>query len=262
MEEKSATSLERLLRVLDLFDDEHLTRTAEEIATLLDVSLPTGYRYVKTLGDAGLLQRAGDSRYALGPRIVVLDYYIRRADPLLRVAIPHMAELVEKTSFDCVTSAWFGSQILDTHREMGKVPAALAYGRGRPRPLFSGGAPKVILASFPPAQLRRLFDAHPDEIARAGLPTDWPAFRKYYAAIRKAGYYVSMGELEAQLAAIAAPIPKAEGGVWGALSLVIDMPRVEVVDMPKVVQLVRRTAARIADELARPLAAAAAADAA
>jgi len=250
MEEKSATSLERMLRGLDLFDDEHLTRTAEEIASLLDVSLPTGYRYVKTLGDAGLLQRAGDSRYALGPRIVVLDYYIRRADPLLQVAIPHMAELVEKTSFDCVTSAWFGSQILDTHREMGKAPATLSYGRGRPRPLFSGGAPKVILASFPPAQLRKLFDAHPADIARAGLPTEWPAFRKYYAAIRRAGCYVSRGELEPQLAAIAAPIPKADGAVWGALSVVIDMPRIDVVDVPRVVQLVRQAAGRIADELA------------
>lgn len=250
MEEKSATSLERMLRVLDLFDEDNLTRSAEEIASLLDVSLPTGYRYVKTLVESGLLQRAADSRYALGPRIVVLDYYIRRADPLLRVAIPYMVDLVERTGFDCVTSAWFGSQILDTHREMGKAPATLAYGRGRPRPLFSGGAPKVILASFPPAQLRRLFDAHRDEIARAGLPTEWPAFRKYYSAIRRAGHYVSRGELEPQLAAVAAPVPKADGGVWGALSVVIDMPRLEVVDVPRVVQLVKQAAGRIADELA------------
>ncbi|VCU70999.1 HTH-type transcriptional regulator KipR [Pigmentiphaga humi] len=250
MEEKSASSLERMLRVLDLFDDERPAHTAEEIAALLDVSLPTGYRYVKMLCDAGLLQRAGDSRYTLGPRIIVLDYYMRRTDPLLHVAVPYMAELVDKTGFDCVTSGWFGSQILDTHREKGRAPATLSYGRGRPRPLFSGGAPKVILASFAPAQLRRLFDTHPAQIAAAGLPPDWPGFRKYYAAIRRAGFYISRGELEPQLAAVAAPIRKPDGGVWGALSLVMDMQRIDVVDLDKVAQRVVQAAGLIEAELA------------
>jgi DNA-binding IclR family transcriptional regulator len=246
----SSSSLERMLGVLDLFDDLHPSRSADDIAQALDVSLPTGYRYVKILGDAGLLQRVADSRYALGPRIVVLDHYIRRTDPLLQAATPIMSELVEQTGFDCVTSAWFGSQILDTHHEKSRTPAALAYGRGRPRPLFAGGAPKVILAAFPAAQLRKLFDAHTQEVAQAGLPTDWTAFRKYYAAIRKAGYYLSSGELEPQLTAVAAPILKADGGVWGSLSLVTESRRARTADMDMVVALTAGGAHRIAARLA------------
>ena len=54
----------------------------------------------------------------------------------------------------------------------------------------------MIVASYAPPQLHKLFDARLGEIARAGLPSEWSAFRRYYAAIRKAGHYLSVGELE------------------------------------------------------------------
>ena len=250
MPEKSLSSLGRMLGVLDLFDDRHLTRSADDISVALEVSLPTGYRYVRLLLEAGLLQRVEDSRYALGPRIILLDHYIRKADPVLREGLPVMRELVAATGFDCVVSGLFGAQVLDTHREMGSTPATLAYGRGRPRPLFQGGAPKVLLASFAPAALRKLFDARHEEIVRCGLPAEWSEFRRYYAAIRKAGHYVSIGELEPQLAAVAAPIPKSDGGAWAALSLVFDTSRLSIVDIDKMVHLVTEGAARIGGRLA------------
>ena len=245
MSESSTSSLERMLGVLDLFDDTQLARTAEDIALALDVSLPTSYRYVRLLLQAGLLQRVEDSHYALGPRIILLDHYIRRSDPVLRVGIPILRELVDATGFDCVITGLFGTQVLDTHREMGGTPAALAYGRGRPRPLFKGGAPKVLLSTFGPAQLHKLFDAQHDEVVRSGLPGEWGAFRRYFAAIRKAGHYVSLGELEPQLVAVAAPILKSDGGAWAAVSLVFDTSRLAIVDLEKMVRLVTDAATRI-----------------
>lgn len=238
-----------MLSILDLFNETCLSVTADGLSAALGVSQPTGYRYIKLLVDAGLLQRAEDSRYTLGPRVIVLDHYIRQADPVLRVAIPVMAELVEKTGFDCVMSGLYGTQVLDTHREMGKSPEVLSYGRGRPRPLFLGAAPKVILGCFPSPQLRRLFNARTVEIAQAGLPQDWDSFRKYFTAIRKAGHYVSFGELEPRLAAVAAPVLKPDGTVCGALSMVNAMTRMSVVDTGKLAQLVMDGARTISDRL-------------
>lgn len=245
MTDKSLSSLGRMLSVLDLFSEQQLTWTAEAITEALQVSLPTGYRYVKLLVDAGLLQRAADSHYTLGARIVVLDHYIRMADPVLQHATPFMAELVEKTGFDCVISGLYGQQVLDTHREFGQAPATLSYGRGRPRPLFQGAAPKVILSCFTPTQLHKVFDQHAGEIARVGLPTEWDNFRKYYSAIRKAGHYFSNGELEANLAAVAAPLQKSDGTILGAISLVTTVQRMAVMDLPKLTQLLTRAAQEI-----------------
>jgi DNA-binding IclR family transcriptional regulator len=239
-----------MLGVLDLFDDTHLMRTAEDIAAALDVSLPTSYRYVRLLLQAGLLQRVEDSHYALGPRIILLDHYIRRADPVLKVGLPVMRELVDATGFDCVLTGVFGLQVLDTYREMGTSPASLAYGRGRPRPLFLGAAPKVLLASFSSTQLKKVFESKHEEAVRAGLPAEWSEFRRYYAAIRKAGHYISKGELEPQLAAVAAPILKPDGGAWAAISLVFDTSRLAIVDLEKMVRLITEAATRIGGRLA------------
>ena len=217
MTDKADSSLARMLSVLDLFSDQRLHWSAEDISETLGVSLPTSYRYLKTLSDAGLLRRGPDAQFTLGPRIVVLDHFIRQADPVLQCAIPFMKELVAQTGFDCVVSSLHGDQLLDTHREHGTLPADLSYGRGRPRPLFQGGAPKVILAGLPTPQLHRLFDGHLTEVAAAGLPTDWPGFRRYYSQIRKAGFYFSNGELETNLAAIAVPLQQADGTITGAL---------------------------------------------
>ncbi|MES2508322.1 MAG: IclR family transcriptional regulator [Pseudomonadota bacterium] len=248
-DDKSTSSLSRMLGVLDLFDDSMLTRTAESIAEDMGVSIPTGYRYVRMLVEAGLLQRLENSHYTLGPRIILLDHYIRKADPVLREGLPLMRELVDKTGFDCVTSGMFGNQLLDTHREYGNTPATLAYGRGRPRPMFRGAAPKVILASLPSAQLHKLFDTQVTQRLEAGLPDDWSEFRRYYAGIRKTGFYLSNGELEPHLAALAAPIPKEGGGIWGALQLVFNTSRLGIVDTDRLAELVIDTAQRMAARL-------------
>jgi DNA-binding IclR family transcriptional regulator len=249
MSDRSDSSLSRLLAVLDLFDEGRSELSAEEICAALDVSLPTSYRYLKTLSDAGLLHRGSEARYTLGPRIVVLDHLIRQADPVLRCCTPYMKHIVVQTGFDCVVSALHGEQLLDTHREFGATPASLSYGRGRPRPLFLGGAPKVILAGMPSPQLHRLFDAQLPQIRQAGLPTEWGAFRAYYSRIRKAGFYFSNGELEPHLAALAVPLHNAQGDTLGALSVVGTVPRMGVIDSAKVVALLKRTAHDIAQRL-------------
>lgn len=249
MTDKADSSLARMLSVLDLFSDQRLHWNAEDISEALGVSLPTSYRYVKTLSDAGLLRRGPDAQFTLGPRIVVLDHYIRQADPVLQRGIPFMRELVNQTGFDCVVSGLYGDQLLDTHREYGSMPADLSYGRGRPRPLFLGAAAKVILAGMPPPQLHRLLDSHLAEVAAAGLPTDWSAFRRYYSQIRKDGHYFSNGELEANLAAIAVPLYQLDGSVIGALSLVTTVQRMAVIDLSKLTPLIQRAAQEISARL-------------
>jgi DNA-binding IclR family transcriptional regulator len=249
MTDKADSSLARMLGVLDLFSEQRLHWSAEDIAQTLGVSLPTSYRYLKTLSDAGLLQRVANAQFTLGPRIIVLDHYIRQADPVLRCGVPFMKELVAQTGFDCVVSSLHGDQLLDTHREYGSMPAELSYGRGRPRPLFQGGAPKVILAGLPTAQLHRIFDAHLADIAAAGLPTEWPGFRRYYSQIRKSGFYFSKGELEAELAAMAVPLQQADGTVIGALSLVTTVQRMAVIDLAKLTPLIQRAAREISARL-------------
>lgn len=249
MNDKADSSLARMLGVLDLFTDQRLLWSADEIAEALQVSRPTGYRYVKLLTQAGLLQRAGDAQVTLGPRIIELDHFIRQADPVLQHGIPFIKELVALTGFDCVVSSLLGTRLLDTHREYSAAPADLNYGRGRPRPLLLGAAPKVILAQLPSGTLHKILDAHTHYIEAAGLPAHWPEFRRYFARIRKAGFYFSLGELEPALGALAVPLLARDGRVIGALSLVSSVARLSVTDTSKLTPLLQRAATDICSRL-------------
>ena len=148
MSEKNDSSLSRMMAVLDLFTERCTDISAEQVSDTLGVSLPTSYRYLKTLSDAGLLHRSAQARYTLGPRIVMLDHLMRQADPILKFGTPILQEITQQTGFDCVVSSMHGGQMLDTHREYAANPASLSFGRGRPRPLFLGAAPKIILAGM------------------------------------------------------------------------------------------------------------------
>jgi DNA-binding IclR family transcriptional regulator len=248
--DKSDSSLSRMLTVLDLFNEQQTEVSAEWVHDRLQVSLPTSYRYLKILSQAGLLRHTHEARYTLGPRIVVLDHLIRQADPILKCCAPHLQELAAQTGLDCVISGWHGEQMLDTHREFAATPVNLSFGRGRPRPLFLGAAPKVILAGMGTAHLRRLMQQHLNEVADAGLPTAWPAFRSYFSRIRKAGFYHSKGELEPQLDALAVPLQNAQGVTLAALSVVSHRQRMQLIDPLQLTQLMQRTARAIGERLA------------
>ncbi|MDR3466225.1 MAG: IclR family transcriptional regulator C-terminal domain-containing protein [Xanthobacteraceae bacterium] len=243
-------SVGRALALLDLFTVEAPSWTAERICEERRLSLPTGYRYIRELVAAGLLVRGSGGHYSLGPRIIALDYTIRQSDPLLRVAVPVMKDLVRRTGCACVISTLLGDQILDTHREAGAEPLALAYGRGRSRPMFYGAAPKVILADQPANWLHRLYDARAGEIAAAGMGDDWTPFRRGLAEIRRRGFYVSRGELEADLSAVAAPIRMAAEDTQSAVALVTASERFDLLDAAQLAALVRRGGEAIAAAMA------------
>lgn len=240
----------RALAILELFTLEHPTWTADEINAALGYSRPTGYRYVKELVEAGLLRKASAGAYALGPRIIVLDYQIRQSDPLLLASMPVMQGLVDATEFDAVLSAMFGHHLIDIHRTSNDIERlALRYGRGRPRPLFKGAAAKSIVAHLPRAQQMRLYAGFHAEAAAAGLGATWEEFRSRLADIRKAGFHLSLGELEPSLGAVGVPVFDASGSVVAGLALVGPVAKLRQVDTTLLDALLSDAAARIGAQL-------------
>ncbi|TCG04941.1 IclR family transcriptional regulator, partial [Paraburkholderia steynii] len=183
--------------------------------------------------------------YGLGPRIIKLDYHLRMSDPLLAVGRPIMRELSEHSGFDVVMSRWYGNELVDTHRETHGAALDLRYGRGRPRPLFLGAAPKALLSTFPKAKLAVLFDQHADDIAQSGLGGTFDEFRASLLKIRRAGLYLSRDELENGVSALASPLFTDDSDeAVGALALIVPTQRLEFANLDRLVESIREAAAR------------------
>ena len=211
----------RVFAVLDLFSQERPVWQPDEINEVLGYTRATGYRYVKELVEAGLLHKVSAGRYALGGRIIELDYQLRQSDPVLLAAIPVMDSLAASSGFDAVLTVLLGGpKVIDIHRASVQKSLHLAYGRGRPRPLFRSGAPKVLLSFLPRAQLVKIHGRYAAEIEREGMGTNWSEFRAYCTQVRKEGFYLSLGELEPSIGAAVVPVLNAEDEAVAALALV------------------------------------------
>lgn len=215
------SSPRRMLAILDLFTPEHPIWAIDDLMAALGYARATGYRYVKDLVEVGLLQKVSVGHYALGGRIIELDYQLRQTDPVLHAARDVMEKLSARSGFDVVLSVLYaGPRVIDIHRVQGKQQLNLSHGRGRPRPVFRGAAPKVLLAYQTRAHLMRLYQEHAAEIVASGMGADWAGFRSTLAAIRKQEIYVSVGELDADIGAAAVPVLNADGEVVAALAMV------------------------------------------
>ena len=69
----------RVLAILELFTIEQPVWSLEAINAELGYSRTSGYRDLKELADLGYLQKVAKGFYALGPKIIQLDYQLNRA---------------------------------------------------------------------------------------------------------------------------------------------------------------------------------------
>lgn len=244
-----SSQVEKVLQVLDLFSDRQITLSAEGIAEQLQISRPTAFRYVRQLCDAGMLARLS-GRYGLGARIIRLDHQIRACDPILLVSRASLKSLASMTGCSAVLCSIFGDQVILVHRERGPDDLTLDFERGAAMPLFRGAVSKVILAHLTPARLRRIYEAHGEEPDALKLGADWAAFSRHFRVCRKQGYYLSRGEVQADMTGIAAPIFNSDGLVIGGLGLVFESLRSRFLHEDVFAELVMRHAGEVSARLA------------
>ncbi len=214
------SSPSRTLAILDLFTQERPVWSIEDAAAALGYTRPTAYRYFRQLIVAGLLQKTGAGKYALGARFIQIDYQIRQSDPVLLASVPVMDELTKTLGQSALLSKMFGDHLINIHHTGGpEETLPFPHSRGRPRSLFRGAAPKLMLSFLPRSTLVRLYDTYHDEIERCDLGNSWVAFRKHLSKIRKRRFYFSIDEVGTNVGGAAVVVQNDEKEVVATLSI-------------------------------------------
>jgi DNA-binding IclR family transcriptional regulator len=246
------SSLTRMLSVLDLFTPDHPAWTAEEIAQHLDCSLPTAYRYLRELSDVQLLRTASTGRYVLGTKIIELDYQLRAADPLIQAGHGPMKELARQVDCDVALVTLSGTHLLTVHYEASHAEMRASYGRGRRMPTFKGAMSLALLSSLGKPQLRKLYQANAQEAAATPGAQNLDTLGESLKAIRKQGYAVSQGALDAQNAGIAIALLIPEHDIVASLGLVLSAERLRLLETDKAAEWLRQCAQHIDHHLKSP----------
>jgi DNA-binding IclR family transcriptional regulator len=203
---KPSNSLERVLGVLEVFSEDRLEWTPEDLMAHLGYSRPTLYRYLKILKDAGLLMSSRNASVTLGPRVVEMDYLARQSDALVLSGQPHLKALTRRYSCNAMILRWYGNKILCVVSETSAKNLVSSYPRGRPMPLGRGAIARSIMAFLPRARLVPLIEQNLDDLCSVGLGMTAEEVRQSMKRVRRAGHAVAFGEVTAGAVGIAAPV--------------------------------------------------------
>ena len=245
----SAGSLSRMLNVLDLFSEKEPVWSTADLIEALETSRSTGYRYIKTLHDAGLLTSVRNGYYSLGPRIIEMDLQIRQTDPLLLASHGVLEELVDKIGHSATLCTAFRDSVLCIGEYRAPQSPANRFSRGQRRPWFQGAVSKVILAYLPHHRLKAIYPRHRTEIENAGLGSTWSEFRKSLGEIKKDGYLLTMGEFNPGVYGVAAPILTDQKTALGSVGVAWDEKVRRDVDVQQAALAVKQAAATISERL-------------
>jgi IclR family acetate operon transcriptional repressor len=208
------TSFARGLRLLLTVADRGEVR-ADELSSMLDMPPSTVYRYLRTLGDFGFIDRRG-GQFRLGPKLhigtganVSSERLIRHADSALRM-------LVHETGETALVVRRIGLSCVCLHQVESDAALRVALEPGDMSPLYAGALGRVLLAFAPTEVLDEVLAQELVRITDA-TPTE-DELRARLGTVVMTGLATSEGELIDGSISIAAPVFR-EDGIVGAIGL-------------------------------------------
>lgn len=246
---KPATSLERLLSVLQLFTEDRLEWSPEDMMAHLGYARPTLYRYLKILSDAGLLVSHPHTGYTLGPKVVEMDYLLRLSDPLIRAAQPVLAALAGEFPCTALLVRWYGDRMLCVDSVTSLDEPLSSYPRGRPMTLGRGAIARAILAFLPKAQALPIIATHLDDWQALGLGDSAEAVFSSLKGVRKDGVSMAFGEVTPGVTGTAAPLFDLARSPLGALCLTLRQEDADAPTRQRLLARVPQAAGQISERL-------------
>lgn len=251
--ERPASTLLKALGVFDMFSSAQPTLHVEEVAERLGLGKSTAYRYMQELCECGFLNRLGKGAFSLGSKIIELEKLLRVTDPVLvagqQVMHAVQAELCVNRGLLLCTP--YRDRVMCIHQvgpetlKAGRTTMPLHRGRGTAFPLFKGAGSQSILAWLPMQQVRSLYLQRQDEVAEAGMGTDWKAFLRTLAQVRKSGYARTAGRVNRTLS-LGVPILAGDRQPIGSLLLVMADSATEQAQVEPLVARLQAAAAEVA----------------
>ncbi|GGF76462.1 hypothetical protein GCM10011402_31540 [Paracoccus acridae] len=244
-------SLEKMLAILDGFDEQQVVIDIDRAAELSGSSRPSTYRYLQALTRSGLLTPASGGTYALGSRVIELEMLRRENDPLHRASHHLIRHYAQTTGLNIMVCSYYGDKVLCTDFAWADRSMPDIYRPGRSMPLFRGAMAKVILANHSQARLRSIWTWNEAALREAGLGHTLAEFLDAMAAIRSAGAMITSGEVFDSLVGVAAPVFDLEEEVLGSVVFVLQADRFEASDPEKLSEEIRELSRGIQRGIAR-----------
>ncbi|MBJ6134952.1 IclR family transcriptional regulator [Ochrobactrum sp. Q0168] len=241
--------LKRVAEILNLFSETSPTISLADVETILQVSQATAYRYLHDLHEIGLLSRIS-GRYVPGPTIMELEFILVNFDPILLAAKEVMEEISTRLGVHTFLCRMYQDRAVNVYSTRPESSSEMPLKPGRRLPVFRGAQARIILAHLDRRRQRRIFERHEGDKGRDAIGADWTSFSSALRENRSKGYYLSRGEITAELIGVAAPVFDENNEIIGAISLSYPMHAPPPVSEAEMIKLSKKAAKDITQRLA------------
>jgi DNA-binding IclR family transcriptional regulator len=211
---------DRLLRILEAFDERHRELTLSAIAHRTGLPLATAHRMVHRLADWGALEREKSGAYHIGLRLWEVATLAPRSLGLRQAALPFMEDLYETTHENVQLAVLDGVDTLYIELISGRSAVLVRTRIGSRWPLHATGVGLVLLAHSDPDLQERVCAAPLRRFTQYTI-TDPARLRAVLAEVRRTGGAMSDRQITDDAVSVAAPVRGADGRVAAAVSLVV-----------------------------------------
>ena len=242
-------SVDRAAALLLALGDSPGPSGVTELARRLGLHKSTASRLLATLERRGLVEQDDETgKYRLGLVVIRLAERAERTLDLRGLAMPELERLARMTHETTGLSILDGDDCLAVAHVAGPNLVAVGDWTGRSAPLHCIASGKVLMATLAEREVVR--------IVRHGLPryTDRTIIElepllEELARVRRRGYATAIGEYEAGLNAVAAPVRDARGQVIAAVDVWGPAFRLTPRRIPELATHVREAATAISRRL-------------
>ena len=201
-------ALDRVIAILEAVAAGPGPVSTAAVASQVGISLSTVSRLMRELAEQGLLDREGSSgTYMLGGRLMALVRTATEPSNLLRIALPVMESLRDKTQETVSLHVRSGDSRVCIAEVQSLKPVRRVVPLGLVLPLHFGATGEVLLAGLSPAAIQ-------DYLARVKLPArDSKALQTRLDQCRKNGWLMAVDSWVEGLAGIAAQVRSSDTDV-------------------------------------------------
>lgn len=242
-------SVERTIKILNLFSEQQKSLTLTEISKLLGTPLPLTTKYLNTLTSFRLLKKDENTkRYSLGFELIKYGNLAKQSNSVKEIAHPEIVKLANDTGetiYLIVPDLPFYqgvciSIIESTHTVTSKFRMTV--------PLYAGASKKAILAHLGEEYFQSMLSNIQMVPLAKNTPLDPQKLLRELEAIRNKGYAISSEETMADSIGIAAPIFD-HSGIVGSLGIYGPMYRFPEDRIPLLVEKIKEATYNISISL-------------
>ncbi len=251
----SNQSLARALNILDLYSNKDFSWGIREIARELNSNPATIYRSVKTMQDAGFLEKdSNTNRYSLSPKFLMLADVFSKHNPIQIVAQKIFNAYSQKFPHNFYLGKLFNEQIMYITVLEGKGPIKVSVTQGVSIELYCSALGKALLAYQEDDYIHEYLSKTDFKAYTEDTVTDPRELWEEIQAIREKGYAQNVGERYDGIGAIGVPLNQKDHEVDMAVCLAYPQHMIQndILRMDDLIQMVKEISYEISTRLAYP----------